>query len=197
MDLASRINLHFEDNARAKAAAAEVLCFPLAEATDAMVHCLLGNGKILSCGIGGSAAMAQYFTSLLQGQFERERPELAAIDLTASMPAISAMANAHGWEQVFAKQVRALGHPGDVLLLISPRGDSVCALAAIEAAHERDLRVIALVGADGGQAAAMLRPGDVTICVPHERTSRIQEVHLLAIHCLCDGIDCLLMGDET
>lgn len=197
MDLTSRINLHFEDNARAKAAAAETLAFPLAEATDAMVRCLLANGKILSCGHGGSAALAQYFTSLLQGHFERERPELAAIDLTSNSSAISLVANDYGWEQVFAKQVRALGHPGDVLLVISLRGNSVSALAAVEAAHERDLRVIALVGADGGQVAAMLRPGDIPICVPHERASRIQEVHLLAIHCLCDGIDCLLMGEET
>jgi len=197
MDLTSRINLNFEESAHTAMAAAEVLAYPITEAAEAMVRCLLANGKILSCGNGGSAATAQHFVSCLQGRFERERPELAAISLAGNSTALSAMANDHGWEQVFAKQVRALGHPGDVLLVISASGYAASTLAAVEAAHERDLRVIALVGKDGGQISAALRPGDLQICVPNERAARIQEIHLLAIHCICDGIDCLLMGEET
>ncbi|MBS1207882.1 MAG: phosphoheptose isomerase [Proteobacteria bacterium] len=197
MDLISRIALHFEDSAQTKLAAAEVLAVPILEATESMVRAFLSNGKILACGNGGSAADAQHFTAELLGRFERERPELAAIALTTDTSAISAIANDYAWEQVFAKQIRALGQPGDVLLAISTSGDSPNVLAAIEAAHERDLRVVAMTGKGGGKLAGMLREGDVHICVPHERTARIQEVHILAIHCICDGIDCLLMGEET
>ena len=197
MDLISRIALHFEDSAQTKLACAEALSIPILEATESMVRTLLSNGKILACGNGGSAADAQHFTAELLGRFERERPELAAIALTTDTSAISAIANDYAWEQVFAKQIRALGQPGDVLLAISTSGNSPNVLAALEAAHERDLRVVALTGNDGGMLAGMLREGDVNICVPHDRTARIQEVHILAIHCICDGIDCLLMGEET
>lgn len=197
MDLISRIVLHFEDSAQTKLAAAEVLAMPILEATESMVRALLSNGKILACGNGGSAADAQHFTAELLGRFERERPELAAISLTTDTSAISAIANDYAWEHVFAKQIRALGQPGDVLLAISTSGNSPNVLAAIEAAHERDLRVVALTGKGGGKLASLLKDGDVHICVPHDRTARIQEVHILAIHCICDGIDCLLMGEET
>ncbi|NSL56507.1 phosphoheptose isomerase [Uliginosibacterium aquaticum] len=196
MDLASRIALHFEDSAQTKLAAAEQLSLPLADAAELMVQTLLSNGKILACGNGGSAADAQHFASELIGRYERERPELAAIALSVDSSTMSAIANDYSWEQVYAKQVRALGQPHDVLLAISTSGDSPNILAAVEAAHERDLRVVALTGKGGGMLAGMLREGDVHICVPHERTARIQEIHLLAIHCICDGIDCLLMGEE-
>ncbi|MDO6387457.1 MULTISPECIES: phosphoheptose isomerase [unclassified Uliginosibacterium] len=196
MDLASRIALHFEDSAQTKLAAAEQLSLPLADAAELMVQTLLSNGKILACGNGGSAADAQHFASELIGRYERERPELAAIALSVDSSTMSAIANDYSWEQVYAKQVRALGQPHDVLLAISTSGDSPNILAAIEAAHERDLRVVALTGKGGGMLAGMLREGDVHVCVPHERTARIQEIHLLAIHCICDGIDCLLMGEE-
>lgn len=197
MDLISRINLHFEDSIQAKIAASEIMAIPIAEAAEMLVRSLLANGKILVCGNGGSAADAQHFAAELQGSFERERPELAAIALTTDTSVLSAIATEHGWEQVFAKQVRALGQPGDVLLAISTRGNAPSILAAIEAAHERDLRVIALTGGTGGLLAASLQEGDTLIGVPHERSARIQEIHLLVIHCLCDGIDCLLMGEET
>jgi len=197
MDLISRINLHFQDSAQTKMAAAEILAIPLAEATELLVRCLLGNGKILACGNGSSAAQAQHFAASLQGRFERERPELAAIDLSSNSSMLSSVANDYGWEQVFAKQVRALGQPGDVLLVISTSGYSANVLAAVEAAQERDLRIVALTGTGGGRLTDMLHDEDIHICVPHERSSRIQEVHMLAIHCLCDGIDCLLMGEES
>jgi len=197
MDLISRIALHFEDSAQTKLASAELLSVPILEATESMVRTLLSNGKILACGNGGSAADAQHFTAELIGRFERERPELAAIALTTDTSAISAIANDYAWEQIFAKQVRALGQPGDILLAISTSGDSPNVLAAVEAAHERDLRIVAMTGKGGGKLAGLLKDGDVHICVPHDRTARIQEVHILAIHCICDGIDCLLMGEET
>jgi D-sedoheptulose 7-phosphate isomerase len=197
MDLISRIALHFEDSAQTKLAAAEVLAVPILEATESMVRSLMSNGKIMACGNGGSAADAQHFVAELIGRFERERPELGALALSTNSSVLSAIANDYAWEQVFAKQVRALGQPGDVLLVMSTSGNSPNILAAIEAAHERELRVVALTGNGGGQVAGMLHDEDVHVCVPHDRTARIQEVHILAIHCICDGIDCLLMGEET
>lgn len=197
MDLISRFSLHFEDSAQTILAASETLTYSIQLATETMVRALLANGKILACGNGGSAAEAQHFAAELLGRFERERPELAAIALTTDASAISAIANDYAWEQVFSKQIRALGQAGDVLLAISTSGDSPNILAAVEAAHERDLRVVALSGRHGGKLGEMLTDGDVLICVEHERIARIQEVHLLAIHCICDGIDCLLMGEDS
>lgn len=197
MDLISRIALHFEDSVRAQQAASEALAVPILEATELMVRSLLANGKILACGNGGSAADAQHFASELVSHFERERPELAALALSADMAVLSAVANDYAWDQVFAKQLRAIGQAGDVLLAISTSGNSANVLAAVEAAHERDMRVIALTGSGGGKLAGMLADGDVLVCVPHDRTARIQEIHILVIHCICDGIDCLLMGEET
>ncbi|WP_313950290.1 phosphoheptose isomerase [Accumulibacter sp.] len=195
MDLITRISQHFKDSAQIKLNAIDVLAGPIAQAIEAMVDCLLNNGKILACGNGGSAADAQHLAAELVGRFEAERHELAAIALTTDTSIISAIANDYGYQLVFAKQVRALGQPGDVLVAISTSGNSPSVIEAINAAHANDLRVIALTGRGGGAIGEILHDDtDVHICVPAERTARIQETHLLAIHCLCDGIDCLLMG---
>lgn len=196
MDLITRISQHFRDSAQTKLDAIEMLAAPIAEATEAMVGCLVNNGKILACGNGGSAGDAQHFAAELVGRFEVERQELAAIALTTDSSIITAIANDYSYKVVFAKQIRALGQPGDVLLAISTSGNSANIVEAIRAAHDNDLRVVALTGKGGGEIGEMLREGDVHICVPADRTARIQETHLLAIHCLCDGIDCLLLGVE-
>ena len=194
MDLITRISQHFRDSAQTKLDAIEMLAAPIAEATETMVNCLVNNGKILACGNGGSAGDAQHFAAELVGRFEVERQELAAIALTTDTSIITAIANDYSYKVIFAKQIRALGQPGDVLLAISTSGNSANVIEAIRAAHDNDLRVIALTGKGGGEIGEMLRDGDVHICVPADRTARIQETHLLAIHCLCDGIDCLLLG---
>ena len=196
MDLISRIGQHFTDSAQTKLDAIEMLAAPIAEATEAMVACLLGNGKILACGNGGSAADAQHFVAELVGRFEMERQGLAAIALTTDSSILTAVSNDYGYKAIFDKQVRALGQPGDILLAISTSGNSVNVIKAIEAAHDNDLRVVALTGKGGGQIGQLLREGDIHLCVPADRTARIQETHILTIHCLCDGIDCLLLGVE-
>ena len=196
MDLISRISQHFTDSAQTKLEAIEMLAAPIAGATELMVGALINNGKILACGNGGSAADAQHFAAELVGRFEMERQGLAAIALTTDSSIMTAVANDYGYNAVFEKQVRALGQPGDVLLAISTSGNSPSVIEAIRAAHDNDLHVIALTGKGGGEIGALLRDSDVHLCVPSDRTARIQEVHLLAIHCLCDGIDCLLLGVE-
>ncbi|SBT06827.1 DnaA initiator-associating factor for replication initiation [Candidatus Accumulibacter aalborgensis] len=196
MNLISRVSQHFKDSAQNQLDAVELLAAPIAQAIEAMVACLLNNGKILACGNGGSAADAQHLAAELVGRFEAERHELAAIALTTDTSVISAIANDYGYKVIFAKQVRALGQPGDVLVAISTSGNSPNVIEAINAAHENELRVVALTGKGGGSIAEILYETDVHICVPAERTARIQETHLLTIHCLCDGIDCLLMGVE-
>ncbi|MCM8596568.1 phosphoheptose isomerase [Accumulibacter sp.] len=196
MDLSSRITQHFRDSAQTKLDAAELLALPVARAVELMVGCLLNNGKILACGNGGSAADAQHFAAELVGRFEIERHELAAIALTTDTSILSAIANDYGYQAVFAKQVRALGQSGDVLLAISTSGNSPNVVEAIRAAHDNELRVVALTGREGGTIGEMLGEADVHVCVPAQRTARIQETHLLVIHCLCDGIDHLLMGSD-
>jgi len=196
MDHIPRIRAHFADSAQLKLSAVDALAAPLARAADLLAACLLSDGKILACGNGGSAADAQHFAAEMIGRFERERPELPAISLATDTSILSAVANDYSFEQVFAKQVRALGAKGDALLALSTSGNSGNVVAAIVAAHEREMSVVALTGKGGGQIAAMLGPADVHLCVPHERTARIQEVHLLMIHCLCDAIDNTLLGDE-
>jgi D-sedoheptulose 7-phosphate isomerase len=161
-----------------------------------LTECLLAGGKILACGNGGSAADAQHFSAEMIGRFERERPELPAISLVTDTSILSAVANDYAFEQIFAKQVRALGAKGDVLLAISTSGNSANVIAAIDAAREREMRVIALTGKGGGRIGRMLAADDAHLCVPHDRTARIQEVHLLMIHCLCDAIDNALLGEE-
>ena len=196
MDLISRMGQHFADSAQTKRDAAELLAAPIAHAAEMMVASLVGNGKILACGNGGSAADAQHFAAELVGRFEVERQGLAAIALTTDSSIMTAVANDYGYNTVFERQVRALGQPDDVLLAISTSGNSPSIVEAIRAAHENGLRVVALTGKGGGQIGEMLLDGDVHICVPSARTARIQEVHLLTVHCLCDAIDCLLLGVE-
>lgn len=194
MDLIARISQQFQDSAQTKLECMELLSAPIADAVQAMVGCLINDGKILACGNGGSAADAQHFAAELVGRFEAERQELAALALTTDSSILTAVANDYSYNVVFAKQVRALGRPGDVLLAISTSGNSANVIEAIVAAHDNDMTVVALTGKDGGRIGEMLREGDVHLCVPAQRTARIQETHLLTIHCLCDGIDCLLLG---
>lgn len=196
MDLIHRISRQFEDSARVKLDAIEALAAPIAGAIEIMTGSLLNNGKILSCGNGGSAADAQHFAAELVNRFEMERPPLAAVALTTDTSTLTSIANDYDYNQIFSKQVSALGQAGDVLLAISTSGNSPNVIEAITAAHERDMRVIALTGKGGGRIAEMLTDHDIHLCVPAARTARIQEVHLLVLHCLCDGIDCLLLGVE-
>ena len=194
--LEQRIEQHFIDSADLKYQAAQVLSKPIAAAVQAMLSCVTSGGKVLACGNGGSAADAQHFAAELVGRYERERPELAALALTTDSSILTALANDYDFTVVFARQVRALGQPGDVLLAISTSGDSANVLAAIDAAHEREMVVVGLSGRGGGKMAHALRDTDVHICVPHERTARIQEVHILSLHCICDGVDAQLLGDQ-
>ncbi|MBM3346239.1 MAG: phosphoheptose isomerase, partial [Betaproteobacteria bacterium] len=195
-ELKGRVAGHFRASAETKLKSADALSGPIAEAIEAMVKCLVGGGKILACGNGGSAADAQHFSGELLNRFERDRPALAAIALTTDTSTLTAIANDYSYDLVFSKQVTALGHPGDVLFAISTSGNSANVLRAVAAAHERDMRVVALTGKGGGEMARALADDDVHICVPHTQTGRIQEVHLLTLHCLCDGIDYMLLGAE-
>ncbi|HWA11632.1 MAG TPA: phosphoheptose isomerase [Burkholderiales bacterium] len=196
MDLIGRINQHFSDSAATKMQAVKVLAEPLARASERMVACLMNEGKILSCGNGGSAADAQHFAAELLNRFEKERPPLSAMALSTDTSTLTSIANDYSYNEVFSKQVRALGHPQDLLLAISTSGNSPNVMEAIRAAHDRQMGVIALTGKQGGKMAGMLKATDIHICVPADRTARIQEVHLLCLHCLCDSIDCLLLGAE-
>lgn len=196
MDLIARIGHHFTDSAHLKLQALDVLAESIALAAERVVHCLLAEGKVLSCGNGGSAGDAQHFASEMLNRFEMERPGLAAMALTTDSSTITSIANDYDFELIFSKQVRALGQPGDLLLAISTSGNSRNVIQAIQAAREREMDVIALTGKGGGQMGELLLPGDIHLCVPSDSTARIQEVHLLIIHCLCDAIDCLLLGVE-
>lgn len=191
-----RIQKHFVDSADLKYQAAQTLSKPIADAVQAILACVTGGGKVLACGNGASAALAQYFASSFVGRFERDRPELGAIALTADSAIVSGLASEFDYSQVFAKQVRALGSPEDVLLVISRNGQSANLLAAVEAAHEREMTVVALTGQGGGAVGAAMRETDVQVCVPHDRAARIQEVHILALHCICDSVDAQLLGDQ-
>ncbi|MHB1123912.1 MAG: phosphoheptose isomerase [Ramlibacter sp.] len=194
--LEQRIQQHFIDSADLKYQAAQTLSKPIAAAVQAVLACVTSGGKVLACGNGGSAADAQHFAAEFVGRFERERPELGAIALTTDTSILTAIANDYDFERVFAKQVRALGQAGDVLLALSTSGNSANVLAAVEAAHEREMTVVALTGRGGGKIGNALHETDVHVCVPHERTARIQEVHLLTLHCICDGVDAQLLGEQ-
>lgn len=192
-----RILSHFQESAELKIHAANVLATPIEEATELMFAALSNGNKILACGNGGSAADCQHFAAELVGRFERERLPLPALALTTDSSIMTAVANDYHFNEVFAKQVQAFGQAGDVLLAISTSGNSPGILNAVNAAHERDMRVVALTGKGGGALAKLLTDMDVNICVPHDRTCRIQEVHLLTIHVLCDGIDAALFGGDA
>lgn len=194
MDLQARVREHFAESIRTKQTAAGELAEPITRAGQLMSEALLNDGKILSCGNGGSAGDAQHFSSELLNRFEMERPGLPAMALTTDSSTLTSIANDYSYEAIFSKQVLALGRPADILLAISTSGNSANVCRAIDAAHERGMSVVALSGRDGGQMAGLIAPQDVEIRVPAERTARIQEVHLLIIHCLCDLIDTSLLG---
>lgn len=196
MDLTSRITQHFLDSIAVKERSAGELPISIQGAGVVMVESLLNGQKILCCGNGGSAGDAQHFSAELLNRFERERPGMPAIALTTDSSTITAIANDYDYDEIFAKQVLALGQQGDVLLAISTSGNSGNVVQAIRAAHERDMIVVALTGRDGGRMAANLGARDVEVRVPSERTARIQEVHLVVIHCLCDFIDTAIFGGE-
>jgi D-sedoheptulose 7-phosphate isomerase len=194
--LEQRIQQHFIDSADLKYQAAPLLSLPIANAVQALLACVTSGGKVLVCGNGGSAADAQHFAAEFVGRFERERPELAALALTTDSSILTAVGNDYGFDVIYSRQVRALGQAGDVLIAITTSGNSDNVLKAVEAAHEREMVVIGLTGRGGGKMTKALRDTDVHICVPHERTARVQEVHLLTLHCLCDAVDDLLLGDS-
>ncbi|PMB54621.1 phosphoheptose isomerase [Coxiella endosymbiont of Rhipicephalus microplus] len=189
MNLFQRIKHNFNESVQTKITAAEVLLDPIAQAGELMVQCLLSNHKILSCGNGGSAADAQHFSSEMLNRFEAERPSLPAIALTTNASTVTSIANDYSYHEIFSRQIKGLGANGDILLAISTSGRSKNILNAVNAAHHREMKVIALTGRDGGEIATLLTPNDIKIQVPSESTARIQETHLLIIHCLCDIID--------
>jgi D-sedoheptulose 7-phosphate isomerase len=191
-----RILAHFQESADLKLKSAAALTQPISQAVELMFAALSNGNKILACGNGGSAADCQHFAAELVGRFERERFPLPALALTTDTSILTAVGNDYSYKDVFAKQVQAFGQAGDILLAISTSGNSANVLAAVESALEREMRVVALTGKDGGQLAKMLTDADVHINVPHARTARIQEVHLVAIHCICDGIDVALFGGD-
>ncbi|KQR79644.1 phosphoheptose isomerase [Burkholderia sp. Leaf177] len=191
-----RIQQHFRESAAVQREAIDTLAFPVAAAIDVLFGALANGSRILACGNGGSAANAQRLVATLVNRFERERPGLPAISLDANALTLTAIGNSSAFEEIYSKQVRALGQAGDVLVVISTTGNSVNLLAAIQEAHEREMFVIALTGSGGGVISEVLADTDIQICVPSERAARIQEVHLLTIHCLCDGIDAMLLGEE-
>jgi D-sedoheptulose 7-phosphate isomerase len=194
VELGERVKQLFNASIAAQTQASAVLPEAIAVAAQGIVNSLLEGGKLLTCGNGASAGSAQLMSAKMLNGFERERPGLPAIALTTDSSILTAIANGHGYEDVFARQINAIGHPGDTLLLITCSGNSLNLARAIQAAHERQMQVIALTGRDGGAVATMLGEGDIEIRVPADAAARIQEVQLLAIHCLCDLVDRQLLG---
>lgn len=192
-----RIKQHFQASAELKLQAMDLLAPAIADAAAIISQRLIEGNKVLSCGNGGSAGDAQHFSSEMLNRFERERPGLPAIALTTDTSTLTSIANDYSYEEIFAKQVRALAQQGDVLLAISTSGNSANVSLAIDAAHERGMQVVALTGKAGGVMADQLIEGDIEIRVPSSSTARTQEVHLLTIHCLCDLIDRQLFGEEA
>jgi D-sedoheptulose 7-phosphate isomerase len=197
MDPIARIRHNFNESIQTKRDTMDALAPTVATAAERMIQCLLQEHKILSCGNGGSAADAQHFSSEMLNRFERERPGFPAIALTTDSSTLTSIANDYQFSEVFAKQIRALGQPGDVLLAITTSGKSTNITAAIQAAHDREMQCIVLTGRDGGNIPELMTGTDMEIRVPGGSTARIQEVHLLIIHCLCDLIDLNLLGQEA
>ena len=196
-EIARRVSAQFAESAQLKLDAAGALASPIARAATLLAETLRDGGKVLACGNGGSAADAQHFAAELVNRFEVERAPLAAVALTTDSSTLTSIANDYTYEQVFSKQVRALGRRGDCLLAISTSGNSRNVVEAMQAAAELGVRVVALTGAGGGRMGALAAGDNVHVCVPHKRTARIQEVHLLVLHCLCDGIDFQLSGAKA
>ncbi|MFI4968438.1 MAG: phosphoheptose isomerase [Gammaproteobacteria bacterium] len=196
MKFEDRVTGMFNDSIATKQAALKVLVPPIVAGAKLMADSLKKDGKVMSCGNGGSAADSQHFSAELLNRFERERPGLAGIALTTDTSTLTSISNDYEYNEIFSKQVRALGRAGDVLLAISTSGNSPNVMRAIDAAHEKGIHVVALTGRDGGKMAPQLKAGDVEIRVPAKVTARIQEVHLLALHCLCDLIDQQLFGES-
>ena len=195
MNIEDKIARNFRDSIETKQRVGAALTPRIAAASHAMVECLKNGGKILACGNGGSAGDSQHFAAELVGRFERERAELAAIALTTDSSILTAVANDYSFDEIFSKQVRALGKPGDILFAISTSGNSKNVVAAIDAAHKKDMRIVGMTGRGGGAMAAMLRADDLLLNVDASATTRIQETHLLILHCLCDAIDNLMFGE--
>lgn len=189
-----RIKHHFSESIQTKINAADSISESIAAACERVVQCLLDGHKIMSCGNGGSACDAMHFSGEMLNRFKHERPSLPAIALTADVSTITSIANDYSYHEIFAKQLRALAQPGDLLLAISTSGNSANILTTIKAAHDRNINVIALTGNDGGKIAELLKEGDIEVRVPATETARIQETHLLIIHCICDVIDYQLFG---
>ena len=197
--LEQRIQQHFIDSADLKYQAAQALSQPIASAVQAMLACVTGGGKVLACGSGVSASDAQLFASLCVAGFERDRPELAALALTSDgglLGTVGATGSGGNATQYLARQIRALGQPCDLLLLMSVTGNDVVVQEALEAAHERDMMAVVLTGRTGGHLSARVRETDVLICVPHDRAARVRETPTLILHCLADGVDSQLLGDQ-
>lgn len=194
--LTPRVLRHFDDSIRSKQSCRDELAPKIVRGAQAMIDALLSDRKILACGNGGSAADAQHFSSELLNRFEVERPGLPAIALTTDASTVTSIANDHHFEEIFARQVRALGHAGDILLAISTSGNSTNVIRAVGAAHERGMVCVVLNGRDGGDLSSVLTAEDIDICVPGSSTARIQEIHITVIHCLCDLIDCQLLGQD-
>lgn len=195
MDHVARVRSHFQDAIALKQRMSETMAPAIARAGEALAEALRRGHKVLACGNGGSAADCQHFAAELVGRFERERPGLPAIALTVDTSALTAIANDYSYDAVFAKQVEALGREGDFLLALSTSGNSKSVIEAMKAAKSRGMAVVALTGRDGGRMAAMVAAGDHHLNVAHARTARIQEVHILALHCLCDTIDNVIHGE--
>ncbi|MEJ1341028.1 MAG: phosphoheptose isomerase [Candidatus Sedimenticola sp. (ex Thyasira tokunagai)] len=194
MNLSERVKENFNALIQLQMESSTLLAEPIARSAELVVQRLLEGGKILSCGNGGAAGNAQHFCTLMINRYQRERPGLPALSLSNDTATLTSIAGDYDYDEVFAKQVRTLGHPGDILLAFSNSGNSENVNAAIQAAHERDMPVIALNGRDGGRLAGMLQPNDIELRVTSDDNARIQEIHLLTIHCLCDLIDRQLLG---
>ena len=197
MDPVQSVIDNFEESIQLKSDSSRLLAPAIAASAELMTNCLLNEGKFLSCGNGGSASDAQHFSSEMLNRFEMERPGLPAIALTTDTSTLTSIANDYQFADIFSKQIRALGRPGDVLLGISTSGESLNIVHAIDAAHDRDMKVVALTGREGGQITGLIQETDIEIRVPSWSTARIQEVHLIIIHCICDLIDRRLLGQET